>query len=90
MAASRYTVRIMDDAERQLKKIQKHDRKRITEKIEALEVDPRPRGVKKIRGMEKLYRIRVGDYRVVYLIQDDVLLVLVIIVARRKDAYRNL
>ena len=85
-----YTVRIDGDAEHALRKFPKQDRTRISENIETLARDPRPDGCKKIKGMENLYRIRVGDYRVVYSIQDRILLVLVIRIARRKDVYRNI
>lgn len=85
-----YTVRITPEAEHDLEKVQKHGKARTAEKIKSLALDPRPHGVKKIQGMKNLYRIRVGDYRVVYQIRDKVLLVLVVRIARRKDVYRNL
>ena len=61
---------------------------RIAAAIEALAGDPRPSGVTKLRGPEAFYRIRVGDYRVVYAIEDDGLLVLVVRVAHRREVYR--
>lgn len=56
--------------------------------IDALAEEPRPSGVRKIRGADDLYRIRVGDYRVVYQVKDDVLVVLIIRVRHRRDVYR--
>lgn len=56
--------------------------------IECLSDDPRPEGVKKLSAADRTYRIRIGAYRVVYEIEDDVLLVLVIRVGHRKDVYR--
>jgi mRNA interferase RelE/StbE len=53
-----------------------------------LSVDPQSPGVRKLSGVDKTYRIRIGDYRVVYEVSDEVLLVLVIRVAHRKDVYR--
>ena len=50
--------------------------------------DPRPPGCDKIAGLEALYRIRVGQYRVVYQIQDHVLLVLVVKIGHRREVYR--
>ena len=74
-----YTVRATPEAEHDLKKVRKQDRAGIAGKIAALAHDPRPHGVKKMQGMGNLYRIRVGDYRVIYQIRDKVLLVLVVI-----------
>jgi mRNA interferase RelE/StbE len=56
--------------------------------MDGLGKEPRPKGVKKLAGAEDLYRIRVGDYRVVFQIQDDRLMVLVVRIGHRKDAYR--
>jgi mRNA interferase RelE/StbE len=53
----------------------------------ALACDPRPEGCKLLK-VEKRYRIRVGDYRIVYEIRDEVLLVLVVRIAHRSDVYR--
>ncbi|MFW6355655.1 MAG: type II toxin-antitoxin system RelE family toxin [Spirochaetota bacterium] len=58
--------------------------------IEALSDEPRPPGVKKYRSEERdIYHIRVGNYRAVYVIEDDLLLVLVIRVGHRSDVYRR-
>ncbi len=62
-------------------------RKRIVLRIEALEAEPRPSGCKKLTGSE-LWRIRVGDHRVVYSIEDDKLVVLVVSVGHRREVYR--
>jgi len=56
--------------------------------MDLLGKEPRPKGVKKLTGAEDLYRIRVGDYRFVYQILDDRLIVLVVRIAHRKDVYR--
>ena len=52
--------------------------------------NPRPRGVEKLEGRENRYRIRVGDYRVIYEIHDEVLLVLVVRIGHRREVYRGL
>jgi mRNA interferase RelE/StbE len=62
---------------------------RIKPWFDALAEEPRPPGVKKLAGESELYRIRVGDYRVLYAIEDDRLIVLIVSVADRKDAYRR-
>ena len=51
--------------------------------------EPRPHGVKKLLGVDDLYRVRVGSYRVVYTIRDDRLIVLVLRISDRKDVYRG-
>jgi len=85
-----YTVEIRPAAERQIKKLTTVVQERIIERLEELELDPRPLGVKKLSGIDNLYRLRVGEYRIVYEIQDAVLLVLVVAVGHRREIYRDL
>jgi len=84
-----YRVKIKDQALKALKKISEPEQSRIRRRIDALADDPRAPGVKKLQGADDLYRVRAGDYRVIYQIQDDVLLVLVVRVGHRKDIYRE-
>jgi mRNA interferase RelE/StbE len=56
-------------------------------KIERLADDPRPPGCRKLRGYKDLWRVRVGDYRVVYIIEDDNKMVTVTRIAHRREAY---
>ena len=67
--------------------IPKKDLRKILNRIEALEEDPRPHGCEKLTGQER-YRLRQGRYRIVYSIQDDELTVWVVKVGHRKDIYR--
>lgn len=83
-----YRIELTRSAEKDLRKIDKSKVAAIYREIERLETDPRPHGVKKLAGADRTYRIRIGDYRVVYEIEDEVLLVLVIRIAHRKDVYR--
>jgi mRNA interferase RelE/StbE len=83
-----HEVRIQPAARRQIRNLPRQIQPAIVAAIEALAGDPRPSGVKKLTGSEDLYRIRVGDYRMIYQVRDDELLVLVARVAHRKDAYR--
>jgi len=83
-----YRVEFAPAADRQFRKLPAVAQKRLEPEIDALADDPRPPGFKKLKGMENLYRIQVGDYRVVYQIRDDALLVLVVRVRHRKDVYR--
>ncbi len=84
-----YQIIIRPTAEKSLDKIPLPARRRIADALEELRGDPRPAGVVKLTGDENLWRIRVGNYRVVYEIHDDRLIVLVLRVAHRKDVYRQ-
>ena len=64
------------------------DKHRLKPKIDALAQNPRPSGVVKLSGEDDLYRIRVGNYRITYSIQDNHLLVLVVKIGHRRDIYR--
>jgi len=83
-----YSVELRPSARRELLKLPQRDRVRLIRAMDSLSHTPRPPGVKKLIGLENLYRIRVGDYRVVYQIQDDRLVVLVVRIGHRKDVYR--
>ncbi|MCK6555068.1 type II toxin-antitoxin system RelE/ParE family toxin [Candidatus Binatia bacterium] len=76
-------------AARDLAALATRDRVRVSKRIDALAANPRPPGVEKLKGAENLWRVRVGDYRIVYTIQDNALLVLVVRVRHRRDAYRQ-
>ena len=67
---------------------QKRDRHRILQSIRELADEPRPHGSTKLAGASDAYRIRVGDYRVLYTVDDAVVRVLVIRVGHRRDVYR--
>ena len=87
MAKKRYRVELAPAADRERRKLAVDVQKRIVRALEQLETDPRPPGVRKLQGEDNLWRLRVGDYRVIYTIEDDRLLVLVVRVANRRDAY---
>ena len=82
-----YEILFKESVWKDLKKIPKNDLKRIISRIEKLGDDPRPMGSEILTG-EELYRVRQGNYRIVYSIKDNELAVLVIKVGHRKDAYR--
>lgn len=63
---------------------------RLVEAIDKLAENPRPRGCKKLAGRYDLYRIRVGRYRVVYAIRDEVLVVVIVAIGHRRDVYRRI
>jgi len=83
----KYTVLIERYAQKQIAKIDKKLIPVIKNAIAELADNPRPYGYKKLKG-EEAYRIRVGDYRVIYEIDDDVILVTVVSVGHRKDVYK--
>ncbi|MGA2700548.1 MAG: type II toxin-antitoxin system RelE/ParE family toxin [Isosphaeraceae bacterium] len=85
----RYQLEIAPSALKQLSSLPRKIQERIVAGIDVLRFEPRPHGVKKLSGVDDLYRIRVGNYRVVYTIRDDRLIVIVLRIANRKDAYRG-
>ncbi|HBJ73614.1 MAG TPA: plasmid stabilization protein [Actinobacteria bacterium] len=85
-----YRIQITPAAARQLRRLDPQARRRVQAAIELLATDPRPAAATRLVGGEGEWRVRTGDYRVVYEIQDAVLLVLVIAVGRGRDAYRSL
>lgn len=87
---SPYRVFFKAAADRQLKRLPVKMQVRIVRAVEALAGDPRPTSAVKLAGAEDLWRFRIGDYRVVYQIADDELIVLIARVAHRKDVYRGL
>lgn len=85
---ARYAVIFKPSADKALRKLPVSVQRRIVAATDALADDPRPAGSVKLHGADDLWRIRVGQYRVVYTIQDDALVVLVVRVAHRRDIYR--
>ncbi|HDQ39650.1 MAG TPA: type II toxin-antitoxin system RelE/ParE family toxin [Desulfonatronum sp.] len=82
-----YRIEILRIAQKQLAKIERLHQQRIIDAIRSLALEPRPRGCKKLSG-RPAWRIRVGPYRVIYEIHEVQLLVLVITIGDRKEAYR--
>ncbi len=82
-----YEIFFKESIWKDLKKVPKNDLKRILSRIEKLGDDPRPMGCEKLTG-EELYRVRQGNYRIVFSIQDNELTIWIIKVGHRKDVYR--
>lgn len=82
-----YTVEFTKAAAKELKKLERPIQILLVEALEALADNPRPDGVKKLSGSDDLWRIRVGDYRSIYTIQDEIVLVTVVRVRHRREAY---
>jgi mRNA interferase RelE/StbE len=89
MGDNRWQVVIHRKAEKTLKQMHGEMLKRTRSAIRSLAENPRPIGYKKMSGYENLYRIRVGEWRIIYVIEDDTLIVLVLEVAPRSGVYRN-
>jgi mRNA interferase RelE/StbE len=85
-----WQIKIMRQPERILSRLPHDLLKRLDRKIQSLTNDPRPEGCIKLEGYDKLYRVRVGDWRISYAIEEDQLIVLILEVAPRGGAYRNL
>ena len=81
-----YKINIKKDAEKELKSLHKQDLKRIVEKIQSLASNPRPMGCQKLKGDEG-YRVRQGDFRVVYHISDAEKIVRIIRIGHRREVY---
>lgn len=86
----RYSIEVAPAAGRQIRKLDRAIQKWILDRIEKLEDAPRPSDASKLQSPEDLYRIRVGDYRIIYQIEDDRLVVLIVRVGNRREIYRNL
>ena len=84
-----YRIELKPAAARELAALAARDRGRVSKRIDALAANPRPPGVEKLKGAENLWRVRAGDYPIVYTIQDNALLVLVLRVRHRRDVYRQ-
>ena len=83
-----YRIDLAPAAVRQLRKLDLPARRRVQAAIELLAEQPRPPGAIKLAGGEDEWRVRTGDYRVVYEIRDEVLVVLVVAVGHRREIYR--
>ena len=84
-----YRIEVAPAAVRQLRKLDRGAQRRVQAAIELLASEPRPSGAKKLVGGDGEWRVRSGDYRVVYGIHDNVLLVLVVAVGHRRDIYER-
>ena len=84
-----YKVDIGPKAGRFIRKQDTPIQQQLIRKLRELEQDPRPAGCKRLQGNKNLYRVRMGDYRIIYTIKDNQLVVLVIQIGHRRDVYRG-
>jgi mRNA interferase RelE/StbE len=83
-----YAVVFARTARKELQALDRTVAARILKRIDALAQDPRPSGCKKLEGTDNLWRIRIGDWRVVYSVDDTTSLVEVSVIRHRREAYR--
>lgn len=83
-----YSVRLKRSAAKELEAVPLKDRRRIVARIEQLRLDPRPTGSEKLSGEEK-YRVRQGNYRILYETVDRELIITVVRISHRRDVYRR-
>jgi mRNA interferase RelE/StbE len=84
-----YRIEFTRAARKGLEALPVRERERVARAIDALATEPRPPGARALQGQPGLLRIRVGDYRVVYQVHDDVLTVLVVRIGHRREVYRR-
>jgi mRNA interferase RelE/StbE len=85
---ARYKVVFRKSVAQDLRRIPKRDLRRILSTIDSLSEEPRPRGIEKLSGQEK-YRVRQGNYRIIYEIKEDEVVVVVVKVGHRRNVYRR-
>jgi mRNA interferase RelE/StbE len=85
----KYQVQVVKRAAKSLARLPRTEARRILNKIAELGDNPKPPGSKKLQGYE-LFRLRVGNWRIIYAIEDDVLLILVLSIKSRGEVYKNL
>jgi len=89
-AGVRYRVELVPSAARALKKLDHRTRLRVARMIDGLADDARPQGVKLLSVEDRIYRLRAGDFRILYQINDKVLLILVVAIGHRREVYRRM
>jgi mRNA interferase RelE/StbE len=83
-----YKVEWKNSAYKELQKLPRPMIERVVEAVDDLAINPYPSGIKKLVGSDHSYRIRVGDYRIIYDVVDNKLLIHIVRVRHRKDAYK--
>lgn len=85
-----YSVEFTKSTAKEFRKLPKEIQAGFAEKLNDLAADPFPHGVEKVTDTKDCYRIRQGDYRLIYAVKDDLLVVIVLRVSNRKDVYRDI
>ncbi len=85
-----YRIEFAPKAERDFKALDKPIQSRLARRINSLAENPFPQGIRKLAGEDTLYRLRVGDYRIIYQVQGKRLVILIVGIGHRADVYRGL
>lgn len=85
-----YQIEFAPSAEREFKKLPKAVQTPLAREIDSLSTNPHPDGAEKIAQIDHCYRIRQGDYRIIYVVHDSVLVVLVVRIGNRREVYKNM
>ncbi|MGA7462253.1 MAG: type II toxin-antitoxin system RelE family toxin [Terracidiphilus sp.] len=83
-----YAVEVKPSARKELESLPDNMLARVVQRLESLRRNPKPAGVKKLKGYKDQWRIRVGDWRVLYIIDDEARLVSITRIAHRREVYR--
>ena len=83
-----YKIEVSLTAEKQLRKLSQKDQISVLKRIQELSGEPRPNHSRKLRGQNNIYRVRVGNYRILYSIEDKHLTIIILKVGHRRDVYR--
>ena len=89
MSEENYSIEFLRTAQKELSKLPKDIQQRIAVKIEELKTNPYPPGVKALKNGDGRLRFRVGDYRVIYKIEEDQLIILIVKVGHRRNIYKS-
>jgi mRNA interferase RelE/StbE len=84
----KYRIEFSPTAESQFKELPKEVQSRLQHRIDSMTENPFPRGVKKLSAEENFYRLRIGDYRIIYQVQGKALLILILKLGHRRNVYR--
>lgn len=87
MISKTYRIAFIEAALRDIKKLTRQAQKQVVDKIQELSIEPRPDGIESLTGYKGLFRVRTGNFRIVYTINDEEVEVLVVAVADRKEVY---
>lgn len=83
-----FDIEVSRTAEKQIKKLGREDQIRVLRTIRGLADEPRPRGCRKLRGYDDIFRIRVGTYRVIYSVDEGRIVIVILKVGHRREVYR--
>ncbi len=84
-----YEIEVSRTAEKQLRKLPRDDQERVVRRMLLLAEDPIPRGSRKLTGYDDVYRVRVGRYRILYSVSRHRLVIVILKIGYRRDAYRR-